>query len=94
MRVTLYVIEPNYFISTLLLYIYFKINGWMHIGILGVLVKFSINLISFSLIPLNYEASENFKFWGENNGLVSPSSTHSITSYLSSQVSEWSFHSF
>ena len=73
MRVTLYVIETNYFISTLLLYIYFKINSWMYIGILGVLVKFSINLILFSLIPLNYEACEIFKFWGENNGCAFPS---------------------
>ena len=33
-------------------------------GILGVLVKNSLNLISFPLISLNFRGKENFKFKG------------------------------
>ena len=35
--------------------IYFKINGWIYKDILRVLVKNSLNLISFSLISPNFE---------------------------------------
>ena len=38
----------------LLLDPYFKINGWIYRGILRVLVKNSLNLISFPPIPPNF----------------------------------------
>ena len=38
----------------LLLDPYFKLKGWICRGILGVLVKNSLNLISFPLIPPNF----------------------------------------
>ena len=48
--------------TILLLDPYFKINGWIYRGILGVLVKNSLNLISFSPIPSNFGGNENLKF--------------------------------
>ena len=33
---------------------YFEIKGWIYRGILGVLVKKSLNLISFPSIPPNF----------------------------------------
>ena len=54
--------EWNHFMTTLLLDPNFKIKGWIYRGILGVLVKKLLNLISFPLIPLNFEENENLKF--------------------------------
>ena len=39
--------EWNYSMTILLLDPYFKINGWIYRSILGILVKNSLNLISF-----------------------------------------------
>ena len=44
----------NHFMTILLLNPYFKIKGWIYSGILGVLVKNSLNLISFSPISSNF----------------------------------------
>ena len=52
----------NHFMTILLLDYYFKINGWIYMGILGVLVKNSLNIISFSLIPPQFRGNENLKF--------------------------------
>ena len=41
---------------------YFKINGSISRGILGVLVKKSLNLIPFSFIPPNFGGNENLRF--------------------------------
>ena len=44
---------------------YFEINGWIYRGILGVLVKKSLNLISFPSIPPNFGGgggNENLRF--------------------------------
>ena len=54
--------ELNHFMTILLLDPYFKIKGWISKGILGVLVKNSLNLISFSLIPPNFGMNENLRF--------------------------------
>ena len=54
--------EWNHFMIILLLDPYFKINGWLYKGILGVLVKKSLNPISFSLIPPNLGKNENLRF--------------------------------
>ena len=40
----------------------FKINGWIYKGILRVLVKKSLNLILFPLIPPNFGRNENLRF--------------------------------
>ena len=53
--------EWNY-ITILLLDTYFKIKDWIYKDILWVLVKKWLNLISFSLIPLNFEMNENLQF--------------------------------
>ena len=53
--------EWNHFMTILLLDPYFKIKGWIYRGILGVLVKKSLNLISFPPTPPNFEGN---KFWG------------------------------
>ena len=45
--------ECNHFTTILLLDPYFKIKGWIYRGILGVLVKKSLNLIPFPPIPPN-----------------------------------------
>ena len=50
----------NHFMTILLLYPYFKINSWIYRGILGVLVKKSLNLILFLPIPPNFE---RIKIW-------------------------------
>ena len=55
-------IEWNHFMTILLLDPYFKINNWIYRGILGVLVKKSLNLISFPPIPLNFGENENLRF--------------------------------
>ena len=52
----------NHFIIILLLDPYFKINGWIYRGILGVLVKKSLNLIPFPPIPPNFGINENLRF--------------------------------
>ena len=49
--------EWNHFITILLFDPYFKIKNWIYRGILGVLVKKSLNLISF--LPI----SEGMKIW-------------------------------
>ena len=54
--------EWNHFMIILLLDPYFKINGWLYKGILGVLVKKSLNLISFSPMPSNLGGNENLRF--------------------------------
>ena len=55
--------EWNHFMTILLLDPYFKIKGWIYKGILRVLVKNSLNLISFSLsIPPNFKGNENLRF--------------------------------
>ena len=54
--------ELNYFMTILLLDPYFKINNWIYRGILGVLVKKLLNLISFPLIPPNFWGNENLRF--------------------------------
>ena len=41
---------------------HFKIKGWIYRGILEVLVKKSLNLISFPSIPLNFRGNENLRF--------------------------------
>ena len=48
--------------TILLLDQYFKIKGWIYKGILGVLVKKSLNLISFPSIPPNFGRNENLRF--------------------------------
>ena len=52
----------NHFIIILQLDPYFKINGWIYRNIFGVLVKESLNLISFPPIPLNFKENENLRF--------------------------------
>ena len=54
--------ECNHFMIILLLDPYFKINGWIYKGILGVLVKNSLNQISFIPIPPNFGGNENLRF--------------------------------
>ena len=46
--------ELNHFMTILLLGPYFKINGWIYKGILGVLIKKLLNLIQFLPIPHNF----------------------------------------
>ena len=41
---------------------YFKIKSWIYRGILGVLVKNSLNLISFPSIHHNFGGNENLRF--------------------------------
>ena len=53
--------ELNYFMTILLLNHYFKIKSWIYRGILGVLVKNSLNLISFPLIPPNFGGEWKFE---------------------------------
>ena len=53
--------ELNHFMTILLLDPYFKIKGWISKGILGVLVKNSLNLILFPPIPPNFERNENLR---------------------------------
>ena len=48
--------------TILLLDPYFKIKNGIYRGILGVLVKKLLNLISFPLIPPNFEGNENLRF--------------------------------
>ena len=47
--------------TILLLDPYLKINGWIYMGILGVLVKNSLNLISFPYIPPNFGGEWKFE---------------------------------
>ena len=54
----------NHFMTILLLDPYFKIKGWIYRGILGVLVKKSLNLISFPPTPPNFEGGGGMKIWG------------------------------
>ena len=46
--------ELNHLMTILLLEPYFKIKGWIYKGILEVLVKNSLNLISSPPIPFNF----------------------------------------
>ena len=55
--------EWNHFITILLLDPYFKIKGWIYGGILGVLVKKSLNLIQFPHIPPNFGGNENLRVY-------------------------------
>ena len=48
----------------LLLDPYFKINSWIYRGILGVLVKKSLNLILFPQIHLNFGGMKIWDFKG------------------------------
>ena len=54
--------EWNHFMTILLLDPYFKIKGWIYKGLLGVLVKKLLNLISFPSISPNFEGNENLRF--------------------------------
>ena len=54
--------EWNHFMTILLLDPYFKIKGGMYKGILRVLVKNSLNLISFPPISSNFGGNENLRF--------------------------------
>ena len=54
--------ELNHFMTILLLDPYFKIKSWLYRGILGVLVKNSLNLISFPHNPPNFGGNENLGF--------------------------------
>ena len=54
--------EWNHFMTILLLDPYFKIKGLIYMGILGVLVKSSLNLIQFPPIPPNFGGNENLRF--------------------------------
>ena len=54
--------EWNDFMTILLLDPYFKIKSWIYRGVLGVSIKKSLNLISFPLIPSNFEGNENLRF--------------------------------
>ena len=54
--------ECDNFMTILLLDPYFKIKGQIYRNILGVLVKYSLNLISFPLIPHNFGKNENLRF--------------------------------
>ena len=54
--------EWNHFMTILLLNPYFKINGWIYRGILGVLVKKLLNLILFPPIPPNFRGTESLRF--------------------------------
>ena len=54
--------EWNHFMIILLLNPYLKIKDWIYRGIFGFLVKKPLNLISFPLIPLNFEGNENLRF--------------------------------
>ena len=56
------VMEWNHFMTILLLNPYFKIKGWIYRGILRVLVKKLLNIISFPLIPPNFKENENLRF--------------------------------
>ena len=54
--------EYNHFIIILLLDPYFKIKGLIYRGVLGVLVKKSLNIISFPPISPNFGGNENLRF--------------------------------
>ena len=54
--------ERNHFMTILLLDPYFKIKSWIYKGILGVLVKKSLNLIPFPPTPPNFGGNENLRF--------------------------------
>ena len=54
--------ELNHFMTILLLDPYFKVKNWTYNGILGVLVKKSLNLISFPPLLPNFKENENLRF--------------------------------
>ena len=83
-------IEWNHFMTILLLDLYFKINGWISRAILRVLVKNSLNLISFSSIPPNFKRNENLRFWRNKKEWVFPF-THSIPSHSNFLLSPLKF---
>ena len=51
----------NHFMTILLLDPYFKIKGWIYTGILRILVKKLLNLISFPPISPNFGGTENLR---------------------------------
>ena len=57
--------ECNHFMTILLLDPYFKIKSWICRGILGDLVKKSLNLISFPSIPPNFGGEWKFEILRE-----------------------------
>ena len=75
--------EFNHFMTILLLDPYFKINGWIYRGILEILVKKLLNLISFPPISLKFRGKENLRFKRNREEWVF-SPTHSIPSHLNS----------
>ena len=77
-----------HFIIILLLDFYFKINGWIYRDILRVLVKNSLNLIIFSLIPSNFGG---MKIWDFKEKKRNECSLLPVKS--NSQTMEWTFHS-
>ena len=54
--------ELDNFMTILLLNPYFKINGWIYKGILGVLVKNLLNLILLPPISPNFKGNDNLRF--------------------------------
>ena len=54
--------ELDHFMTILLLNPYFKINGWIYKGILGVLVKNLLNIILFPPISPNFKGNDNLRF--------------------------------
>ena len=53
--------EWNHFITILLVDPYFKVNGWIYRGILGVLAKKLLNLILFPPILPNFRGEWKFE---------------------------------
>ena len=87
------VIEWNHFMTILLWDLYFKIKCWIYRSIFGVLVKKSLNTISFLLIPPNFRRIKiwDFKEIKRNECSLLPIL---ILSYLNFQTRERTFHSF
>ena len=69
----------NHFMIILLLDYYFKVKSWIYRGILGVLVKNSLNLISFPLIPSNFGGMKIWDFKEiERNELGAETQLHKV----------------
>ena len=85
--------EWNHCMTILLLDLYFKIKSWIYRGILGVLVKNSLNLIPFISISSNFGGMKIWDFKENEKIEWVFSSTHSIHSHLNSQIREWIFYS-
>ena len=78
--------------TILLLEPYFKINGWIYRGILKVLVKKSLNLISFPPILHNFEKWKFEILKNRNEWIFLP--IYFIPFYLNTQTKKRVFHSF